>query len=195
MEARLTTDTPTDGFLSVPPQAGTSAAPARAWDASDMAIGSGLIVMVVALFLPWFSETLQVHPVSGIAANEDGPAAHAYLWLVFALAIVALVVVIDRRAIERIPGNLPSAQQLLLLATGLSLLLTAVGAAFRPTNFSGPGVPVAVQALQYPSTFSVGWSYGGFIAVLGAAIAVVGSLGVAGRRHARPTADLAGQQA
>jgi hypothetical protein len=191
----LTTDPPTEGFTSVPPGAGMSAAPARAWDRSDLAIGSGLTVMVVALFLPWFSETLRVHPVSGIAANEDGLAAHGYLWLVFALAIVALVVVIDRRAIERIPGNLPSAQQLLMLATGLSLLLTAVGVAFRPTDFSGPGLPAPVQALQYPFAFSVGWSYGGFIAALGAAVALFGALGVAGRRVVRSTADLAGQHA
>jgi multisubunit Na+/H+ antiporter MnhB subunit len=176
----LTTDAPIEGTPSQPPRAHTSAASARGWAGSDLAIGAGLIVLLIALFLPWFTETLQLHPGAAFTATENGPPAHGYLWLVFALAIVALVALIDRDAIERIPGNLPSAQQILLGASGLSLLLTLLGVVFRPPGFSGSGQAVPIQALQAPSMFSVGWSYGGFLAVVAAAVAFAGALGIAG---------------
>jgi hypothetical protein len=179
----LTPDTPIEGTPSPPPTAGTPGAAARGWAGSDLATGSGLIVLLVALFLPWFTETLQLHAGSAITATENGPPAHGYMWLAFALAIVALVVLIDRDAIDRIPGNLPSAEQILLGATGLCLLLALLGVVFRPAGFSGPGLAVPVEALQASSTFSVGWSYGGFIAVAAAAVAFAGALGIAGYLH------------
>ncbi len=181
---RLTTDTPIEGTPWQPPTTDTAAATARGWAGSDLAIGAGLIVLLIALFLPWFTETLQLHPGSAISATENGPPAHGYLWLVFALAIVALVALIDRDAIERIPGNLPSAQQILLGATGLSLLLTLLGVVFRPPAFSEPGQVVPIQAIQATSGLSVGWSYGGFLAIVAAAVAFAGALGVAGHLRA-----------
>jgi|HubBroStandDraft_6_1064221.scaffolds.fasta_scaffold539621_1 hypothetical protein len=180
---RLTTDTPIEGTPSPPPAADTSGA-ARGWAGSDLAVGSGLIILLIALFLPWFTETLQLNSSSASTATENGPPAHGYLWLAFALAIVGLVVLIDRDAIDRIPGNLPSAEQILLGTTGLSLLLTLLALVFRPPGFSGLGQAVPVQALQASSTLSVGWSYGGFIAVVAAAVAFAGAVGIAGHLRA-----------
>jgi hypothetical protein len=111
-------------------------------------------VLLIALFLPWFS-------APGIAA--DGPSAHGYLWLAFVLTIVALIVVVARDAIARLPGNLPSPDQMLVGASGLALLLTILGVAQKPS-------PVAMGSA------SIGWSYGGWIALVAALIVFIAAL-------------------
>src|SRR5258708_33740738 len=98
-----------------------------------------------------------------VSGTASGPTAHGYLWFVFVRALPGLVGLVARDVISRLPGNLPSADQMLTGATGLALLLTVLGVAFRP---SGPFV-------------SVGWSYGGFVAVLAAATAFATVAGIA----------------
>ncbi len=160
-------------------------ADARRWAGSDLAIGSGLIVLLIALFLPWFTETVQLRPGPTISAVGNGPRAHGYLWFVFALALVALVVLIARDAIDRIPGNLPSVEQILVGTIGLSLLLTLLGLALRPAGgYTGAGGTIPIQSMLGHMTVTVGWSYGGFIAVLAAAVAFVAAFGIAGPMHA-----------
>lgn len=123
------------------------------WTGSDLALGSALIALLIALFLPWFSSPLDNGTTDG-AASSDGPQAHGYLWAVVAFALVALVVLVARDAIGLLPGNLPSPEQVLVGATGLALVLTVLGVAAKPAAFGG-------------------WSYGGFVAVLAAAVAFV----------------------
>jgi hypothetical protein len=135
-----------------PPPAAQSAA-ASGWSGSDLLIGGALVVLLIALFLPWFGAA-------------DGPTSHGYLWTVFVLAIVALTVVVARDAIARLPGNLPSPEQMLVGATGLALLLTILGLVQKPDASLG---------------FSIGWSYGGFIALLAALVACFAAFGIASR--------------
>ncbi len=158
----MTTDTPFDGTPMPPPPIATSGR--RGWAGSDLAIGSSLIVLLIALFLPWFSVSMVLGSGS---ADVDGPQAHGYLWAVFALAIVALVVLVARDAIGRVPGNLPSPGQVLVGATGLALLLTVLGVVAKP------------------DVTSVGWSYGGFVTILAALVAFLAALGIAGPLSAR----------
>jgi hypothetical protein len=113
-------------------------------------------VLLIALFLPWFS-------APGIAGAADGPSSHGYLWFVFVLTILALLVVVARDAIARLPGNLPSPEQMLVGATGLALLLTILGVAQTPAG---------------GDLGSTGWSYGGWIALVAALIAFISALGV-----------------
>lgn len=154
----MTTDTPFDGTPPPPPR--TIAKSSRpGWGGRDLAIGLGLIVLLIATFLPWFS--IQV-VLGSPSADIDGPRAHGYLWAVFALAIVALVVLVARDAIGQVPGNLPSAEQVLVGATGLALVLSILGVAAKPSEAFAD------------------WSYGGFIAVVAALIAFIAALGVAG---------------
>ena len=160
----MTTDTPFDGTPIPPPPIATSER--RGWAGSDLAIGSSLIVLLIALFLPWFSFPV-IFIKSSSAGSIDGPQAHGYLWAVFALAIVALVVLVGRETIGRVPGNLPSPGQVLTGATGLALLLTVLGLVSRA------------------DVVGAGWSYGGFVAVIAALIAFVAALGVAGPLSAR----------
>jgi hypothetical protein len=154
----LTTDTPFERTPPPPPSAALTRQ--RGWFGSDLAIGSSLIVMLIALFLPWFSGVPQPQGAPTTTASATGPRVHGYLWFVFALAIVALAVLVAREAIDRIPGNLPSTNQILVGATGLSLLLILLGILFRQD--------------------SIGFSYGGFIALLAALVAFIAAAGIAG---------------
>ena len=157
----------TSAYEAPPPPAATAAA---GWVGSDLAIGSALIVLLIALFLPWFSATINVGTTSAITGTENGMRAHGYLWAVFALIIVAMVVLVARDSIGRLPGNLPSPEQVLIGATGLALVLTVLGVAFKPSGAT-PAIPAAI---------SVGWSYGGFVALLAAAVAFIAAFGIAG---------------
>jgi hypothetical protein len=159
----------------------SSAARTSGWDGSDLALGSALIVLLIALFLPWFSETVHLgHGTAPVSGTGDGLRAHGYLWAVLALTIVALAVLVARDAITRLPGNLPSPGQMLAGATGLSFLLTVLGLAFRPSGYTTSGSAAAVQQVFGQVHVSVGWSYGGFVAVLAALIAFIAAFGIAG---------------
>jgi len=178
MEAALTGDT------SPYAEHAPSRPAASGWTGSDLVIGSSLIVLLVALFMPWFSASVQLGPNGTARAlgSADGPRAHGYIWFVFALVIIALIVLVARDAIARIPGSLPSPAQLLMIATGLALLLTILAAFIKPS----PGLDIvgsigALPQLLPRFTFSVGFSYGGFVAIVAAAVAVVAAFGTAGR--------------
>jgi hypothetical protein len=157
--------------------------PARAtgWTGSDLLILTSLVVLLVALFMPWFSGTVHLGSRVLSAGGADGPRAHGYLWFVFVLALIALVVLVARDAISRIPGELPSPAQMLVVATGLALLLTILGAVVRPSPEIGAlGPSGAIAPFPLPIGISIGWSYGGFIAIAAGAVAFVASLRQAG---------------
>jgi len=128
------------------------------WTGSDLAIGGAVIVLIIALFLPWFSRS---------PGTSDGLSSHGDLWVVFVLALLALIVLVSRDAIARLPGNLPSPEQMLVGATGLALLLTILGVVQKPS-------PTATLG---PST---GWSYGGWVALVAAVVAFLAAFWEAG---------------
>jgi len=179
----MTSDT--SPYQHLPPPPPPPMAAARGWTGSDLATGGALVVLLIALFLPWFSGTVSAGsgtPV--ISGTGDGPASHGYLWAVFVLAIVALIVLVARDAIARVPGNLPSSEQMLVGATGLALLLTILGVALKPF----PAAATSSVLLH----FSVGWSYGGFVALVAALIAFVAAFRAgeavrSGRRMTMPS--------
>jgi len=158
----------TSPYPQVPPPPPPAATPpaTRGWSGSDLVIGGALIVLLIALFLPWFSGTVRIFRTAAATGSVDGAQAHGYLWVVFVLAIVALIVLVARDAIDRLPGNLPSPEQVLVGATGLALLLNILGLAQKPSS---------------GAAFSVGWSYGGFVAVLAALVALFAASGTAAR--------------
>jgi hypothetical protein len=159
------------------PPAGPEAT-VRQWDRSDAAIGLALVVLLISLFLPWFSVTTHIR-AAGISNSANGPRVHSYLWAVFVLALIGLLVLVARDAIARIPGNLPSAGQLLVGTSGLALALAVLAVATKPAGFS-ERVPNVIQPLLGHITVSISWSYGGFVAVLAAAVALVTAFTSAG---------------
>jgi hypothetical protein len=158
--------------------------PARGWSGSDLLILTSLIVLLVALFMPWFSGTVRLNnaAVTRSLGSADGPSGHGYLWFVFALCILSLLVLVGGDVISRIPGKLPTASQLLMVATGIALLLTILGVAIRPSpSFDIVSSTGAVPEFLPRFDFSVGWSYGGFVAIAAAAVAFAACFRQAGR--------------
>jgi len=153
----------TSPYPEAPPPPRRAHPTAPGWTGSDLAIGGALIVLLIALFLPWFG-----------SPDIDGPTSHGYLWIAFALAIVALTVLVARDAIARLPGNLPSPEQMLVGATGLVLLLTILGIAQTPSAS-------VASVVIYSTATPLGWSYGGWIALIAALVAVIAAF-----REARP---------
>jgi hypothetical protein len=165
-EAAMTRETSPYPQVPPPPPPVATKPAAKGWSGSDLVIGGALIVLLITLFLPWFSGTVRFLSSTAVAGSVDGAQAHGYLWVVLVLAIVALIVLVARDAIDRLPGNLPSIEQLLVGATGLAMLLTILGLVQKPSA---------------GSVISVGWSYGGFVAVLAALVAFFAASGTAAR--------------
>jgi hypothetical protein len=149
----------------------------RRWSSADLALGSALIVLIVALFLPWFSETVRLGSsfrftsltAADIRGTADGPRVHSYLWLVLVLAIIGLAVLAGRDAISRSASNLPSPRQMLIGATGLALALSVLGFASKPWS----SLPSILGQLGSRVQVSIGWDYGGIVAIIAAAIALL----------------------
>jgi len=170
------------GETSLYPEPAHARRSASGWTGRDLVIGTSLIILLVTLFMPWFSRAVLTtsNGVSRALGSADGPGAHGYVWFVFALVIISLVVLVAREAISRVPGNLPSPQQILVVATGLALLLTILAAFIKPSpSFDFVSLSPAGALTQF--TLSVGFSYGGFVAVVAALFAFVAAFGATGR--------------
>jgi hypothetical protein len=165
-----------------PPAAAAATTATRGWSNTDLAIGAGLIVLLIALFLPWFSSTVRLAGRTvQLSGSADGTSAHGFMWGAFVLAIAGLVVLVARDAIYRAPGNLPTPEQMLVGATGLALLLTILGLAIKPATGLSIGNSTGQFAGLLPHiSISVSWSYGGFIAVAAALVAFLAAFVTAG---------------
>jgi uncharacterized membrane protein len=167
-----------------PPPLAVTRPATRGWNSTDLAIGTSLVVLLIALFLPWFSSTVRIGGLTAqLSGDADGPSAHGFIWGVFVLAIAGLVVLVARDAIYRAPGNLPTAQQMLVGATGLALFLTILGVVIKPATGLGAVTSTKVFGLTLSPhlSISIGWSYGGFIALAAALVAFIAALGITGR--------------
>ncbi|MGO8960098.1 MAG: hypothetical protein ACLQFR_22420 [Streptosporangiaceae bacterium] len=183
------------GYEYLPPPP-VPEATVRRWDRSDAAIGLALAVLAVSLFLPWFSGTVRLGNETLVGNGAlSGTRAHGYLWVVLVLAIVAMVVLVARDAIRRIPGNLPSPGQLLVGTIGLALILTVLGLAFRPPGISAGSFGWTGYAPLQHFSVSASWSYGGFVAVAAAAVAFVAAFISGGPVQEASRAAQAGNQA
>lgn len=130
---------------------------AQRWTQAEKITGVASVVLLISLFLPWFS-------VSGtvlgehFSASVSGTTAHGYLWLVFfvSLAIVAFLVL--RAGFQTLPFTVPGGPEMLLLAaTAINLLLVLIAFFVNPSAFAA----------------GVGWSFGAFIGLIAAIVACV----------------------
>jgi hypothetical protein len=115
---------------------------------ADKITGVASVILLISLFLPWFS-------VSGPGGtiSWSGMTAHGYLWLVFLLCLGIVAFLVFGAGFTELPVKLPAAREpLLLTASGLNLLLVVL--AF----FVSPGY----------LALGVGWSFGAFVALIAA---------------------------
>ena len=120
---------------------------------ADKITGIASVVLLIALFLPWFSWS-----DAFISISVSGMAAHGYLWLVFLLCLAIVGFLVLSAGFDELPFQLPVGREMVLLAvTGLNLLLVLIAFFVNP---------VALAA-------GVGWSFGAFIALIAAIAACV----------------------
>ena len=131
---------------------GAAAAPAFKFDLkrltrNDQIVGGATLVLLIALFLPWFvaSDAFITVSVNGLW--------HGWEYITFLIALVLLAYLVMRAGFAKLPFNLPLPhEQLLLAGTGINLLLVVIGFLIRP----GAGI---------------GWGFGAFLGLIAAAVA------------------------
>jgi hypothetical protein len=144
--------------VPVRPAASAYSFDAARWTANDRIVGGATLVVLISLFLPWFSVNLGALAGLGVSpgiVTASGTAAHGWLWFVFVIGLLVLVYLVALAGFPVLPARLPlSHEQLLLGATGLNFLLVVLAFLLKPG-----GAPV-------------GWSFGAFVALIAAIVAV-----------------------
>ena len=150
-------------FRSAPPsQSAPAAAPAFNFDIKrltrdDQLVGGASLLLLISLFLPWYTASF-----GGASASLSGTGGHNFLWIVFILALAAVVYMILKAGFETLPFDLPlSPDQLLLVLTGVNLVLVLIAFLLKP----GTGATLI--------NVSVGWGLGAFVGLICAIVAFV----------------------
>jgi hypothetical protein len=137
-----------------PPAPGAAPGPqfnfdVKRWSRNDQIVGGATLLLLISLFLPWFSAGDQFISVSvnGLWHGWE------YITLIIALAIIVYLVICA--GFHELPFKLPFGhEQLLLAGTGINFVLVLLGFLIRPAS-------------------GFGWTFGAFIGLIAAIVAVV----------------------
>jgi hypothetical protein len=125
---------------------------------ADKITGIASFVLLISVFLPWFSVSVGALGISA-SASGSGTSAHGYLWLVFLLCLVIIGYLLYRALVEKLPFELPVAHEhVLLILTGINFVITLIAWIFKPSSGFG-----AVK---------VSWAWGSFVGLAAAIVAV-----------------------
>jgi len=140
---------------------------AARWSRGDRLVGGACLLLLIALFLPWFSLSVGGVSVGGgfgvPGLSLDAVEAHGWMYLVLLVALAILGDLFARAMRESVRPPVAH-RQLLVGATGLNLFLAVI--AFIAT----PGGTGYLASVGYQ------WSYGAFIGLVAAIGALVGAL-------------------
>jgi hypothetical protein len=168
---------------SVPPRPGLAEFmrawfnPAR-WTAADGFVALTGVVLAVSVFLPWFKSTVTIRGTDGDVTGDlidppgtlGGLAAHWYLVVPLAVALLEMAVIVARYLPARRPPRLPFHRPFLVAASGVNFVAVIMAALVQPPSWYGDP--------QMPPNFHIAiqWTYGALVAagaaVLSLAIAV-----------------------
>jgi hypothetical protein len=118
----------------------------------DRIVGGATLVLFIALFLPWFS--VSFGPIG--SASASGLTAHGYLYitLIVSIAIIAFITA-EILGMWKLPASSPlTRDQVLVIGTAINFVL------------------VLLAFLLKPGGSGVGWSWGAFVALIAAVVAV-----------------------
>jgi hypothetical protein len=121
---------------------------------TDRIVGIATVVLFISLFLPWFSASF-----GGFTATADGLSAHGYLYLTLfvSLAIIGLLGALAL-GVFTLPASSPvNKDQVLLIGTAVNFVLVLLAFLLKPGGI-GSGI---------------GWSFGAFVGLAAAIVAVV----------------------
>jgi hypothetical protein len=129
---------------------GSGAAPSFAfdlgrWARRDLICGIATLVLLIALFLPWFSYNLVF-----LSISVDG-LWHGWTYLVLLLCLAILAYLVLRTGMSEMPVLPMSDAQLLLVATSVNALLVLLAFLFKPSGS--------------------GWDFGAFLGLVAAIVA------------------------
>jgi hypothetical protein len=116
----------------------------------DRLVGGGTLVLFISLFLTWFS-------YAGFGIS--GLSAHGYLYVVFIVAIALLgLLAAEVSGVWKVPASSALGRdQILLIGTTINFVLVLIAFLLKPGGYGFHGV---------------GWSYGAFVALAAAVVAV-----------------------
>lgn len=136
----------------------------KKWTQSERITAFATLVLLISLFLPWFTYSYGVGSVS-----VDG-LWHGWMYLVFILCLVILVFLVSKASYAEVSFKLPMAEeQLLLYATAINFVLTLLAFVFKPGGIGFSGI---------------GWGFGAFLGLAAAVVAAI-PLGVPAIRARR----------
>jgi hypothetical protein len=135
----------------------------------DIAVGAGLIIGLIALFLPWYSYSSSDNGIAGVTGGFSYSGSVSGLnywtgWFFFLAVLVGLALIILRTFVPSVAiPALPLNDSMTYIVVGAvmavaALLWLVIGA---PASFSGPG-------------YSAGVSFGLFIGVITGIVVAVG---------------------
>ena len=124
---------------------------------SDRMVGGATIVFVISLFLPWFTVS------DGVFSASVNGLWHGYMYIALILAVAVLAQEVLRAGFEQLPFKLPLGhEQAMLVATAAIFVLTVLSFVFKPAGASN-----AFASVNW------GWSFGAFIGLAAAVVAVL----------------------
>ena len=133
------------------------------WTLDDRITGGATLLVLISLFLPWFSVSVSgIEGLGGGSASASGTTAHGWLWIVFIIGLAELVYLAAVAGIQRMPALPLKHERLLLITSGLTLLLVLIAFLLKPGNDGLAEV-------------KIGWDFGAFVAIIAAIIAFVPS--------------------
>jgi hypothetical protein len=137
---------------------------ARRWTVSDKIVGVASLVVLISLFLPWYTATISAENSAGAvprSASESGTDAHGWLRLVFVIVLLLVVYLVLTARFPALPFLSPLRHYLLMLAlTAVDLLLIVIGFLLKPSADGIAGV-------------SISWGIGAFLALIAAIVALM----------------------
>jgi len=127
---------------------------AKRWSKNERITGVATLVLFISLFLPWFGVSYGLY-----SGTVDG-LWHGWMYIVLILSLAVMAYLVARAGFEKMPFNIPGThEQLLLIGTGVSFVLTLLAFVFKPGGSA------------------VGWRFGAFVG-LAAAVVAAAPLGV-----------------
>jgi hypothetical protein len=151
-EAATPPPSPTQSPSPTRPSSGQFKFEMNRWTQAERITAIGSLVLLIALFLPWFTVSASVY-----SASASGLTAHGYLYIVLLLCLAILVDLVAKVSYTVMPFKLPlPEEQLLLIATGINAVLVVIAFLLKPGGYGFSGV---------------GWGWGAFVALIAAIVA------------------------
>jgi hypothetical protein len=129
---------------------------AARWTMADRIAGGATFVLLISLFLPWFSVSAGFGSFTA-SSSVDALTAHGYLYLVLLLALAMIGYLIVAAGLRDLPALPLGRDRLLGAAAAVNLLLVLIAMLLKP----GGGSPLV----------KVGWDFGAFLGLAAAIVA------------------------